>query len=366
MIISALLFAAKTKQIDVFGPILKQLVPILILVVIIRVAIEVLPLFMQKKRRCSQQPKETNGSRSIPSHKLIPCPDCNGLISPKASVCPHCGAPIDANYAREIEDKRKTARRIERESNFMVKMTMTGILGLIVFIGAIKFGIGLRYRWLGICIGLFMIVLPIIRIYVFFNKGKIGELLVRSRLRKGLPDGEYEILNNIYLPIGDGETTQIDHVVVSRFGVFVVETKNYSGWIFADASSKVWTQTIYRTKNTFQNPIFQNYRHVCAIAENLGLPKEFIRSVVAFTGDCEFKTPMPEGVVYSRSLVDYIKSFTSPILKEHDKEEILEALREWNSSVTSEQRASHIDNLRRRHHICNQVSDGQVDHTIES
>ena len=227
-------------------------------------------------------------------------------------------------------------------------MIMTGFVGLFIIICAIAFGSGLgMFIW--ICIGLLLDVSSIIRIYAFFNKGKMGELLVMTRLRKGLPVDEYDILNNIYLPIGGGATTQIDHVVVSRFGVFVVETKNYSGWIFADASSKVWTQTIYHAKNTFQNPIRQNYRHVCAIADNLRLPKEYIRGVVAFTGNCEFKTPIPDGVVYSRKLADYIKSFASPILKEQEKAEILLALREWDASVTPQQRASHVDNLRQSH-----------------
>lgn len=344
MTILALIFAANTQQVDIIGPIIKMLVPFLILGAIIKVAI----LFTPKKKRHHRHQNTSNQSKTIRNQNLIPCPDCDGLISHKARVCPHCGAPIDANYAKEIEDKRNRERRTERVVNFLARMIMTGLVGLFIIICAIAFGSGLgMFIW--ICIGLLLDVSSIIRIYAFFNKGKMGELLVMTRLRKGLPVDEYDILNNIYLPIGGGATTQIDHVVVSRFGVFVVETKNYSGWIFADASSKVWTQTIYHAKNTFQNPIRQNYRHVCAIADNLGLPKEYIRGVVAFTGNCEFKTPIPDGVVYSRKLADYIKSFASPILKEQEKAEILLALREWDASVTPQQRASHVDNLRQSH-----------------
>ena len=102
-------------------------------------------------------------------------------------------------------------------------------------------------------------------------------------------------------------------------------------------------------KNSFQNPIRQNYRHICAISENLGIPVKYIRGVIAFTGDCEFKTPMPEGVVYSKKLASYIKSFAMPLLKDREVEDIIGALQEWDASVTQEQRESHIENLKKSH-----------------
>ena len=74
--------------------------------------------------------------------------------------------------------------------------------------------------------------------------GSIGERLVARRLRDGLPD-EYLLLNDVYLPLPDGTTTQIDHIVVSQYGVFVVETKCYKGWIFGDSESRAWTQALY-------------------------------------------------------------------------------------------------------------------------
>ena len=179
-------------------------------------------------------------------------------------------------------------------------------------------------------------------------KGKIGEAIVSGRLRKNLPEGEYTVIDDVYLPI-DGGTTQIDHLVVSRFGVFVVETKNYTGWIYADGKSKVWTQVVFRQKHTLQNPIRQNYLHVCTIADLLGVPKEILVGVVAFTGDCEFKTPMPEGVVYSRKLAKYIREFNQPILKDKEVAEIIEAIKEWQASVSPEERKQHVANLKKRH-----------------
>ncbi|MGR9048743.1 NERD domain-containing protein [Halobacillus faecis] len=99
-------------------------------------------------------------------------------------------------------------------------------------------------------------------------KGKIGEAKV-SLLLKRLNKNEYYVFNDLLLETEKG-TTQIDHVVVSVYGVFVIETKNYKGWIFGAERSKKWTQVIYKRKHTFMNPIHQNYGHMKSLEEVLG------------------------------------------------------------------------------------------------
>jgi len=180
------------------------------------------------------------------------------------------------------------------------------------------------------------------------QKGKRGEKLVAGRLRNGLPN-EYKILNDIYLPLPDGTTTQIDHVVVSQYGVFVVETKTYSGWIFGDGKCKEWMQSIYRKKSRLQNPIRQNYKHICALADNLGIDKDYFHSVVALTGDCEFKTDMPEGVVYSRRVAEYIRSFDRPMIKIDQVDEVVSVIAEWQGTLNEGRIKRHVDNLEKRH-----------------
>ena len=205
------------------------------------------------------------------------------------------------------------------------------------------------FRMLGLAIGLVIAF----RIFLLWwnspkQKGKRGEKLVAGRLRKGLPD-EYRILNDIYLPLPDGTTTQIDHIVVSQYGVFVVETKTYSGWIFGDEKSKEWTQSIYRKKSRFQNPMRQNYKHICALADNLGIDKSYFHGVVAFTGDCTFKTEMPPGVVYSKGAADYIRSFRQPLIKAEQVGEVAAVIAEWQGTLSEKQIDSHVANLQKRH-----------------
>jgi hypothetical protein len=92
-----------------------------------------------------------------------------------------------------------------------------------------------------------------------------GEALLTQTLKKQFNTKDYHLLNHITLKYGD-LTTQVDHILVSRFGVFVIETKDYTGWIFGNANHDTWTQATYRDKFKFQNPIHQNYLHVKAVA----------------------------------------------------------------------------------------------------
>jgi hypothetical protein len=93
-----------------------------------------------------------------------------------------------------------------------------------------------------------------------FIKGVIGEFKVNLAAKFFLDKYIYTLFKNVTLPTEDG-TTQIDHVIVSRYGVFVIETKNMKGWIFDSPQQKTWTQKIYRHTTKFQNPLHQNYKH---------------------------------------------------------------------------------------------------------
>ena len=200
-------------------------------------------------------------------------------------------------------------------------------------------------------IGLLLAVLKLLFVPKF--KGWFGERLVARMLRK-LDSRQYRVLNDVYLPKPDGTTTQIDHIVVSLYGVFVIETKTYKGWIFGDANSKVWTQSFrgrgrMACKFTFQNPIHQNYAHLCALENCTGIPKGVMRPVVAFSSEATFKTERPAGVCHFGGVGEYIKSFTTPIINDGQVDEIVTSILEWQATLTKGQIAAHVDNLKKRH-----------------
>lgn len=177
-------------------------------------------------------------------------------------------------------------------------------------------------------------------------KGRLGEATINFWARRLLDQNVYHLLPNVMLPTEDG-TTQIDHLIVSRYGVFVVETKTYKGWIYGDEREPQWTQVIFRRKERFQNPLRQNYKHTKTLAERTGLPDAYFKSLVVFVGDCTFKTPMPSNVVRIRDFVRYIKSFQTPIIRDNQVSEILSLINRCAATVSNAQKARHVTNLRR-------------------
>lgn len=122
------------------------------------------------------------------------------------------------------------------------------------------------YVWI-IAMFVISIIIAVIRPMI---KGKVGEAAV-SLLLKQLASDKYKIVNDVILSSegGNTSTTQIDHIVVSVYGIFSIETKNYKGWICGTENAKQWTQSIYGHKYKFMNPIHQNYAHVKALESML-------------------------------------------------------------------------------------------------
>ena len=145
-------------------------------------------------------------------------------------------------------------------------------------------------------------------------RGWVGEHAVSALLTASLNKEIYTSIHGVIVPTADG-TAQIDHIVVSRFGIFVVETKNIRGWIFGREKDPQWTQVLFGEKRRFQNPLRQNYGHTRALGELLLLDHSIFHSIVFFTARCEFKTPIPRNVMTS-GLALYIQEFQRPCLDE--------------------------------------------------
>ena len=158
-------------------------------------------------------------------------------------------------------------------------------------------------------------------------KGWAGELMVKLIAKLRLNPRDYAMVHNVTLPTENG-TTQIDHVIVSRFGIFVVETKNMKGMIIGRENEPKWTQKLGRNSYSFQNPLRQNYKHTETLADCLGLPRSIIHSVVVFVGNSKFGKDMPENVTYCTGYVRYMLKFTEEVLTAEDMQSVLELIRE--------------------------------------
>ncbi|MBU6951619.1 nuclease-related domain-containing protein [Hahella sp. HN01] len=181
-------------------------------------------------------------------------------------------------------------------------------------------------------------------------KGILGEILVKFSARLRLPKDTYHRIHYVTLPTPDG-TTQIDHIFVSQFGIFVVETKNMKGWIFGNENQPQWTQKIFRNSFKFQNPLRQNYKHVKALEAVLDVPPDTIHSVVVFAGDSKFKSQMPPNVTSGGGFITYIKSFSAPVLSETQVQRVVEQIASGRLEPTRETHRQHIQQIKARSNI---------------
>lgn len=177
-------------------------------------------------------------------------------------------------------------------------------------------------------------------------KGRFGEMKVSSIL-KSLPDN-YHVFNDIYLQI-NGMSVQIDHIVISVYGIFVIETKNYTGWIFGTDNSEQWTKNVYGNKYEFRNPLKQNYAHVKALQCLLGLSKEKFIPAVVFLRGAVLKCNTQGTVIYSSQLKQFILSHTSAIIDSSNISKLTNLL-VYSLLTDKEMKKNHIVNIRQKIH----------------
>lgn len=156
-----------------------------------------------------------------------------------------------------------------------------------------------------------------------------------SRNLDGLNPYYYRVINNIHLPSsGNTSITQIDHIVVSVYGIFCIETKSHQGWIFGSANRKYWTETFYKKKFKIYNPLWQNYAHKKAIeyllADKLKSP---VRSFVAFPSAGRIAVNGTDAVGHMGEIIDKIKKFDKPIYSGEECSDIIHLV--YMSNITS-------------------------------
>lgn len=191
------------------------------------------------------------------------------------------------------------------------------------------------------------------------QKGKRGEAYIHNVLMQ-LSD-EYTIIDDVILPTEYG-TTQIDHVVVSKYGIIAIETKNYRGEIYGDDNRKEWTQIIitnvnyrrkwwntytYVTKNHFYNPVKQSIGHAMQIKNMMtNYPQVPITHVVVFAGSAVLKgVNSKHAVIYGYELLDFINQRRTVYMNDDDVSEVLQLFQRRNIRTLVENR-THVKNLK--------------------
>lgn len=172
------------------------------------------------------------------------------------------------------------------------------------------------------------LTMSVYKLIVPLIKGMLGEFLVRCRLFV-LPFDKYKVLNDIMLKTKRG-TTQIDHIVVSIYGIFVIETKNYKGKIIGTGNRQEWIKSIHGARYYFKNPVLQNKGHVRAVVKNLGVKEEFIIPMVVFSNECKLRVKTNSIVIRLDKLISTIKGVKTQRFTKEQMHSIVRQLKALN------------------------------------
>ena len=178
---------------------------------------------------------------------------------------------------------------------------------------------------------------------IFYKQivGWFGEHWTKKALDK-LPKDKYRIINNLFLSI-NGLTHQIDHVVISPYGIFSIETKQYNGYITGSKYDKNWVRHAGKNKYYYTNPIRQNYGHCKALAELLNIDESKIYNIVCIPSKAKLKIEHDGELVGYDTIVDKIQSY--------NEEKIINTNELYNKLIDSnikdkKIKKEHIENIK--------------------
>ena len=178
---------------------------------------------------------------------------------------------------------------------------------------------------------------------IFSNRiiGWFGEHWTRQALKK-LPRDKYKIINDVFILI-NGSTHQIDHVVISPYGIFSIETKQYNGFIVGNKYDKNWIRYAGKKKYYYSNPIRQNYGHVKSLSELLNIDESKIYNVVCIPSKARLKIQHDGELVRYDTIVDKILSYKNIAIDNID--EVVDIINK--SNITDKNiKKEHIKNIR--------------------
>lgn len=176
------------------------------------------------------------------------------------------------------------------------------------------------------------------------GKGAYGEDRVARQLSR-LPK-EYHVFNDVYIR-SSGRSVQIDHIVISRYGVFVIETKNYKGRVYGSEYAEHWTQNIYGYKYQLYNPIRQNASHVVAICNLLRITQDKTIPIVVFAGSATVRCSTNCYVVYLRQIRQVINRHKSVLFGD---DQVLQMTKKIIGARVTDRnhRREHVQEVRRQ------------------
>lgn len=174
-------------------------------------------------------------------------------------------------------------------------------------------------------------IIPLLLLLFFMAsprfRGDIAETRTRRILATGLEKNRYTVFNNVLVP-SSGGTTLIDHLVVSRFGIFVLESQYARGWVSGTEIQARWKQYYLHRFTRFDNPVQRNRLQQEALERLLGYPASRFHGIVVITGHKGFKSDQPDNVVEPEKLLAYMRKKAQPLLSAEQADQALKKIDE--------------------------------------
>ena len=191
--------------------------------------------------------------------------------------------------------------------------------------------------------------------HIGHDVGHYGEFLIYDYLKDMELEGA-KFLFNLYIPTYNNKTTEIDVIMLAPQGIFVFESKNYSGWIFGTKTQRKWTQSLHigygeTQKEHFLNPVMQNEYHIKYLSKIVDKNTKYY-SIVVFSDSCEFKSikrNKNSGAILIHRyelnrVIEHLRLNNNQILSASDIDEIYNILYPY-SQVDEETKIQHITNI---------------------
>ena len=190
------------------------------------------------------------------------------------------------------------------------------------------------------------------------NLGQFGEFSTEYALTNDNLEGKLIVLKNIYVPYQD-KTSEIDLLMIHEKGIFVFESKNFSGWIFGSANQLNWTQSLQNgEKHHFYNPIRQNQTHIKALSEYLNMPISSFTSYIVFSERCSLKS-VPEDteqviIVRRPNMLKKLRTQLRSSVNLYSPEKILQLAQKLQplTNKSEAEKQQHIDNIKEKYPFC--------------
>lgn len=161
--------------------------------------------------------------------------------------------------------------------------------------------------------------------------------LPNATLLAKLDPVKYKVINSLVVNI-DGEELEMDHVVVSNYGVFLIEARHYQGFVLGEEDDEAWTQLLYSRREKIENPLLTNQKHIQKLNSLLPEYQGIINyiSIAVFTADSMLKVIAKSDVIQTADLLKTVRKYKKETLTDEQKETIFSTLSSRNLWVEEE------------------------------